>query len=98
MKSFLFIDSLKNDPTSIEETPEGEYVLKHNWDAYWGGAVGGFIDYWLPRKVMFEVRAFGIMKKWITWCHKNDYIDKERFEDYMEYFEIKAPVLRGYRN
>ena len=51
---WLFIESLKGDGSSCEELANGTYVLKDNWDVFYGGAISGFIDWFLPRKVMMN--------------------------------------------
>lgn len=68
---FFFVESLRGDPTAVIETEDGEYLLNHDWDVYYGGAISSFIDFWLPRKVMEKgiiTKAPGIMRKWIKWC------------------------------
>lgn len=84
----LFIDSLLSDPSAITETDSGEYVLKNNWDAYYGGVFSNFLDWWLPRKWMGSdtilARAPGILRKWVKWCFQNNYFGKERYEDLLE--------------
>jgi hypothetical protein len=84
----LFVDSLLSDPSAVIETDEGEYLLKYDWDAYYGGAISGFLDWWLPRKWMgsdaIPARAPGILRRWVKWCFQNDYFEKERYEDLLD--------------
>ena len=84
----LFIDSLLYDPSAVTETDSGEYLLKENWEAYYGGAISNFLDWWLPRKWMgsdtIPARAPGVLRKWVKWCFENDYFGKERYEDLLD--------------
>ena len=84
----LFVDSLLSDSSAVIETKEGEYLLKYDWDAYYGGAVSGFLDWWLPRKWMgsdaVPTRAPGILRKWVKWCFQNGYFEKERYDDLLD--------------
>ena len=84
---FLFVQSLCEDSTAVVELDNGEFVLEHNWEVYYGGAVSSFIDWWIPRKVMssatLQSHAPGIMRKWIKWCYKKDYFDKEHYDEYI---------------
>ena len=84
---FLFVQSLCGDSTAVVELESGEFVLEHNWEDYYGGAVSSFIDWWIPRKVMgsatLQSDAPGIMRKWIKWCYKEDYFDKEHYDEYI---------------
>jgi hypothetical protein len=84
---FLFVQSLCGDSTAVVELDNGEFVLKYNWEDYYGGAVSSFIDWWIPRKVMssatLQSDAPGVMRKWIKWCYKEDYFDKEHYDEYI---------------
>ena len=84
---FLFVQSLCGDSTAVVELDNGEFVLEHNWEDYYGGAVSSFIDWWIPRKVMgsatLQSDAPGIMRKWIKWCYKEDYFDKKHYDEYI---------------
>jgi len=84
---FFFIESLLSDPSAVTEDENGELVLSDDWNAYYGGAIDNFIDWWLPRKVMddtLQIRAPGILRKWIVWCHQQNYFDDEHYEDFLE--------------
>jgi len=84
---YFFIESLCSDPSAVIETEDGHYVLHNDWDAYYGGAVSGFIDWWLPRKVMddtLQARAPGVFRKWIKWCCQHNDFDEEHYNDYLE--------------
>ena len=84
---FFFIESLLSDPSAVTEDENGGFVLSDDWDAYYGGAIDNFIDWWLPRKVMddtLQIRAPGILRKWIVWCHQQNYFDDEHYEDFLE--------------
>ena len=84
---WLFIESLKRDGSGCEEVSDGTYVLKDNWDAFYGGAVSGFIDWFLPRKVMMHddemKNAPGILRKFIQWSYDHKFFDEEHFDDFM---------------
>lgn len=84
---FLFVQSLCGDSTAVVELESGEFVLKHDWKDYYGGAVSSFIDWWIPRKVMgsatLQSKAPGVMRKWIKWCYKENYFDKKHFDEYL---------------
>lgn len=64
---WLLIESLKGDGSSCLVLPDGTYVLNDNWDKFYGGAITGFIDWFLPRKVMMSEddmkRVPGILRK-----------------------------------
>ncbi len=84
---YFFVESLRSDPSAVIETEDGQYLLSDDWDAYYAGAVSGFIDWWLPRKVMddtLQARAPGILRKWIKWCYQHNYFDEEHYKDYLE--------------
>jgi hypothetical protein len=84
---YFFVESLRSDPSAVTETEDEQYLLCNDWDAYYGGAISGFIDWWLPRKVMddtLQARAPGILRKWIKWCYQHDYFDEEHFRDYLD--------------
>lgn len=81
---FFFIESLRGDSTAVIESEDGDYLLKHDWDVYYGGAVSSFIDFWLPRKVMEQdiaTKAPSIMRKWIKWSYEKGYFDKEHYDE-----------------
>ena len=84
---FLFVQSLCGDSSAVVELESGEFVLEHNWEDYYGGAVSSFIDWWIPRKVMgsatLQSETPGVMRKWIKWCYKEDYFDKKHYDDYI---------------
>ena len=84
---FLFVQSLCGDSSAVIELESGEFVLEHNWEVYYGEAISSFIDWWIPRKVMgsatLQSDAPGIMRKWIKWCYKEDYFDKEHYDEYI---------------
>ncbi len=83
----LFIDSLMSDPSEFKELDDGMIVLTRGWDFY-GGAVDGFLDWWLPRKWMgpdaIAQKAPNVFRKWFRWCHEHGQIDKERLDDFLE--------------
>ena len=84
---FLFVESLCWDSSAITEGDDGEYLLCNNWDAYYGGVISGFVDWWLPRRVMsntLQTRAPGVLRKWLKWCFEEDYFDEERYQDFQE--------------
>ena len=84
----LFIESLLSDPSAVVEAENGEYLLSNNWDAYYGGAISNFLDWWLPRKWMgsdeIQARAPGVLRKWIKWCYQNNCFEKDRYEDLLD--------------
>ena len=86
---YLFVESLLSDPSAVIESDNGEYLLSHNWDDYYGGAISNFIDWWLPRKVIGEdtliTRAPGVLRKWIKWCYQHKYFDEEHYEDFISF-------------
>ena len=63
-------------------------MLSNNWDAYYGGAVSQFIDWWLTGKVIgddtLQIRAPGILRKWLKWCYQHNYFEEERYKDFLE--------------
>ena len=84
---FFFMESLLSDLSAVIETKEGEFVLSDNWDAYYGGVIKNFVDWWLPRKVMddtLQLKAPGVLRKWLKWCYQHDYFDKERYQEFLE--------------
>jgi hypothetical protein len=84
---YFFVESLLSDPSAVVEAEDEQYVLGEDWDAYYGGAISDFIDWWLPRKVMddrLQARAPGIFRKWIQWCYEHNYFDEEHYRDYLE--------------
>ena len=85
---WLFIESLKGDGSSCEELANGTYVLKDNWDVFYGGAISGFIDWFLPRKVMMnddEMKNVpGILRKFIQWRYDHKFFDEDHYEDLMD--------------
>jgi hypothetical protein len=85
---WLFIESLKGDGSSCIELPSGAYVLKDNWCDFYGGAISGFLDWFLPRKAMLNddeiKRAPGIIRKFIDWSFQQGYFDKDHYDDFME--------------
>jgi len=85
---YLFLESLLNDPSAVIVSDNGEYLLSDNWDDYYGGAISGFIDWWLPRKVIggdtLQARAPGILLKWVKWCYQHNYFDEEHYEDFID--------------
>ncbi len=84
----LFIDSLCHDPSAVAQGDSGEYQLINNWEDYYGGVIDGFLDWWLPRKWLgsdeIPARAPGILRKWIRWCYEHGYLEKERYNDFLE--------------
>ncbi len=85
---WLLIESLKGDGSSCIELPDGAYVLNDNWDAFYGGAITGFIDWFLPRKVMMSEddmkRVPGILRKFIQWSFDHNFFDKKHYDGYMD--------------
>lgn len=85
---YLFLENLLSDPSAVIEGDDGKYLLSHNWDDYYGGAISSFIDWWLPRKVIgadtLKTRAPGVLRKWITWCFQHNYFDEEHYEDFID--------------
>jgi hypothetical protein len=85
---YFFLESLLSDPSAVVEGDDGEYLLSHNWDDYYGGAISSFIDWWLPRKVIgantLMARTPGVLRKWIKWCYKHNYFDKEHYDDFID--------------
>ncbi|MCK4785438.1 MAG: hypothetical protein KAV87_16925 [Desulfobacteraceae bacterium] len=85
---YLFLESLLSDPSAVIENDDGEYLLSHNWEDYYGGAISNFIDWWLPRKLIgsdtLQARAPGILRKWIKWCYQHNYFDEEHYEDFID--------------
>jgi len=84
---FFFVESLQSDPSAVIETKDGEFLLSNNWNAYYSGAISGFVDYWLPRKVMddtLQLKAPGVLRKWLKWCYQHNYFDKERYQEFLE--------------
>ena len=85
---YLFLESLLSDPSAVIESDDSKYLLSHNWDDYYGGAISSFIDWWLPRKLMgadtLKTRAPGVLRKWIKWCYQHNYFDEEHYEDFMD--------------
>lgn len=85
---FLFIEHLRSDPSAVIETKDGDYLLKHNWNAYYGGVFSGFLDWWLPQKVMNRGELFAkaprILRSWVEWCYENKFFDKKHYEDFVE--------------
>jgi hypothetical protein len=85
---WLFIESLKGDGADCVELKDGTYALKANWDAYYGGAISGFLDWFLPRKVMMGDDAIkrvpGILRKFVQWSFDQGYFDEEHREDFMD--------------
>jgi hypothetical protein len=84
----LFIESLCSDPSSVVEGKDGSYLLATQWDAYYGGAVDNFLNWWFPRKVLgadvLHRKAPGILRKWLKWCYEQRYFEKDRYDDFME--------------
>jgi|OpeIllAssembly_1097287.scaffolds.fasta_scaffold61119_2 hypothetical protein len=84
----LFIESLCSDPSSVVEGKDGSYLLAAQWDAYYGGAVDNFLNWWFPRKVLgaddLHRKAPGILRKWLKWCYEQGYFAKQRYDDFME--------------
>ena len=75
---FFLVESLTYDSSAVIESEEGEYLLSNDWDAYYGGIISNFVDYWLPRKVMddtLQQKAPGVLRKWLKWCYQNNYFD-----------------------
>jgi hypothetical protein len=85
---WLFIESLKGDGSSCVELPSGAYVLSDHWCDIYGGAISGFLDWYLPRKAMLPddemKRAPGILRKFIEWSFEQGYFDREHYDDFME--------------
>ena len=84
---FFFVESLQSDPSAVIETKDGEFLLSNNWNAYYSGAISGFVDYWLPRKVMddtLQLKAPGVLRKWLKWCYQHNHFDKERYQEFLE--------------
>ncbi|MFW6146782.1 MAG: hypothetical protein ACOC6B_00135 [Thermodesulfobacteriota bacterium] len=84
---YFFVESLLSDPSAVAETDNEQSVLHEDWDAYYGGAISGFIDWWIPRKVMddtLQARAPGVLRKWIKWCYEHNYFDEDHYKDYLE--------------
>ena len=84
---WLFIQKLLSDSSSVIEGDDGEYLLNYDWDVYYGGVMESFVGWWLPRKVIFsnvlEARAPGVLRKWVRWCHKEGYFDRERLDEFL---------------
>ncbi|MBN1932273.1 MAG: hypothetical protein JW786_11760 [Desulfobacterales bacterium] len=83
---YLFIEHLRSDLSALVRTKDGEYLLYNSWDCYDSNAISKFTNWWLPRTVMnstIETRAPGVLRKWIKWCYKHQYFDKDRFKDFM---------------
>ena len=82
-----FIRKLLSDPSSVIEGEDGEYLLNNDWDVYYGGVMESFVDWWLPRKVLFssmlQARAPGVLRKWLRWCHRKGYFDRERLDEFV---------------
>ncbi len=84
---FFLVESLTYDSSAVIESEEGEYLLSNDWDAYYGGIISNFVDYWLPRKVMddtLQQKAPGVLRKWLKWCYQNNYFDQERYEEFRD--------------
>ena len=83
----LFIDMLCSDPYATTEGEDGEYLLVAGWKDYESGVVSNLIDWWLPRKwlgsdqILF--RAPAVMRRWITWCYENGYINKKKYKSFL---------------
>ena len=66
-----------DDSSAVIEQRKGN-ISSANWDAYYGGIISNFVDYWLPRKVMddtLQQKAPGVLRKWLKWCYQNNYFD-----------------------
>ena len=85
---WLFIESLKGDGSTCLELPSGAYVLKDDWCDFYGSAISGFLDWFLPRKAMLNddeiKRAPGIIRKFVEWSFKQGYFDKDHYDEFME--------------
>lgn len=89
----LFVCSLLEDSSAVATDESDNAILQNNWDDYWGGCISFFIDFWIPRRLedMGEVglRAPGVMRKWLRWCHERGYFDDEHLQSFL------AEVPRG---
>jgi len=83
----LFIHMLCSDPEAVEETEDGEFLLKNNWNDCPSYVISNFIDWWLPRKWMGSdtilIKAPTVMRRWINWCYKKGYLEKENYESFI---------------
>ena len=84
---WLFIQRLLSDSSAVIEDKQGEYLLDNDWDVYYGGVMEGFVGWWLPQKVLFsnvlQARAPGVLRKWLRWCCKEGYFDRERLDEFL---------------
>lgn len=84
---YFFVESLLSDSSAVTETEDGEFLLKNNWNDYFGGVISNFTDWWLPRKVMddsLQLKAPGVLRKWLKWCYEHDYFEKERYQEFLD--------------
>ncbi len=85
---WLFIESLKGDGSTCVKLPSGAYVLNDPWSEFYGGAISGFLDWFLPRKAMLPddqiKKAPGILRKFIDWSFEQGYFDKDHYDDFMD--------------
>src|SRR5690606_6014465 len=83
----LFVCSLLEDSSAISTDEDGLATLTNNWSDYWGGCISFFIDFWIPRRLAdpgeIALRAPGIMRKWLRWCHERGYFDAEHLQSFL---------------
>lgn len=83
----LFVCSLLEDSSAIVTDKDGNATLQNDWSDYWGGCISFFIDFWIPRRLPdtgeIALRAPGIMRKWLRWCHERGYFDEEHLQSFL---------------
>lgn len=89
----LFISRLKHDGSAVTESEDGTYLLKNNWADYDGGIFSGFIERWIPRKVIcgkgIKRQAPIVLKRFVVWSYKKGYLNKGKYEEYIGSFRWK---------
>lgn len=83
-----FIESLQYSHSilSEDEIISSPY-LTESWKDIWGGAVAGFLEYWMrdsfDEMENFSQQAPSVLRNWIIWAYDENYFDFDKYRDFL---------------